>query len=123
MLLLLAACSQDIQVEIGQEGCQDYDFSGTQVSTVEFEWTGEDAAKVWRSYDVQPMTSLVFDPVVEGDGDLLHVREAWTGGVDAEDFCYQPFVLVSGISLGVELRWYEDTARETPFGTVEIEPD
>lgn len=121
MILLLIACSQDIGVEFGQEGCENYDFSDPGESEITSEWQDETTAKVARIFDLQPMTSMVFEPEIEADGTLVHVREAWSGGVDEVEFCYQPYVLVSGIERGqIEVRWYEGDD-ETPFGTAVVE--
>ena len=123
MLLLLVACTQDIQVEYGQEGCVDYDFSEDVESAITTEWLDDGTGKVARAYDLQPMTSMVFEPEITAEGDLVHVREAWTGGVDEVEFCYQPYVLVTGIERGkVEVRWYEGDD-DTPFGTGLLDPE
>lgn len=122
MILLLIACSQDIQVASGQEGCEDYDFANPGESKITSEWQEDGTAKVARIYDLQPMTSLVFEPEITAEGDLVHVREAWTGGVDEVEFCYQPYVLVSGVEVRqIEVRWYEGDD-ETPFGSALVEP-
>lgn len=122
MIFVLLACTQDVQVEYGQEGCTDYDFSGTQESVLETTWVDGSTAKVARLYDVQPMTSLVFEPDIVGSGATVDLTEAWTGGVDDSEFCYQPYVLVSGITSGVELQWF-DGDPDVPFGVVDLQPD
>jgi hypothetical protein len=121
-MLLLVACGQDISVELGQEGCEGYDFSDPQESDLAVEWTGEDSAKVARRFDLQPMTSLTFEPEVVPDGSILHVYELWTGGVDEQEFCYQPYLLVAGLGSGIEVRWYEGKS-QAPWSTVELEPE
>lgn len=121
MLFLLIACAQDIQVEIGQEGCENFDFANPGESVITQEWLEDGTAKVARVFDLQPKTSMVFEPDVTAEGELVHVHEVWTGGVDEVEFCYQPFVLVSGIERGqIEVRWYEGED-DTPFGTAVIE--
>lgn len=117
-LLLLFACAQDIVVAIDQVGCRDYDFEDPGESTLGSAWAGE-LATVWRT-GVIVAEDAAFDPVIETEGDVLHVREAWTAGT-AEDFCYEPTLNISGIVSGLEVRWYTDDA-VIPFSTAVLEP-
>jgi hypothetical protein len=120
-LLLTTACSQ-VTLSYGDDGCTDYDFTDPAPSSLEWESTGDDAVRIWRTNALMEQSALQFTPDIQIEGKTIHVYEAWSGGETDDPFCYFPYVTAEGLTAKVQVRWYLEADDATPFDTVSIEP-
>ncbi|MES2641200.1 MAG: hypothetical protein V4850_17050 [Myxococcota bacterium] len=120
-LLVLAACANQVTITPSQGGCADYDFADPAESTIEWEASKSGSARVWRANALQEQTGLVFDPLIEVEGKVVSVYEAWTGGETEDSFCYEPVVSFEGLSRELQVRWYLYAGDTVPYESVEID--
>ncbi len=120
-LLLLAACTGQVTLTPGQDGCTDYDFANPADSTIESEVSADGSGRVWRTYAVQEQTGLFFDPEIVVGGSVVEVYEKWTGGETDDAFCYAPWVAFEGLSGKMTVEWYLEPGDGVPFDSVDVE--
>lgn len=120
-LLLFAACANQVTITPAQGGCTDYDFDNPAESTVEWEVSKDGGARVWRANALQEQTGLIFDPVIDVEGNVVSIFEAWTGGETDDAFCYEPVVAFAGLSGKLQVRWYLREGDTVPYDSVELE--
>lgn len=121
MLLLLLACSSEIQVTPGQSACVDVDFQDPDPSTLEWESTGEGAARVWRTYVFLDQSGLTFTPDLGIEKGVLTVNERWEEPETDDAFCYQPELEITDFRGVLEVRWFTEDDDTVPFATVQLE--
>lgn len=122
-LLSLLACGQSITVDVQTDGCENFDFDNPQDSSIQQSWEGGGNANVWRTAVVLEGSNLAFDPKIEASGASIKVTELFTGEPDGTSFCYQPTVLIGGITSNVEVQWFTEDDAAVPFATVKVEAE
>jgi hypothetical protein len=60
-------------------------------------------------------------PVIEGDGTILSVTEAWKTGKDRVAMCIQPQVEIKGLEGTLEVQWFLE-GENIAFDTIEVSP-
>ncbi len=119
----LLACGQTITVDVQTDGCEDFDFDEPAESEVGSSWEGDGNASVWRTSVVLEGSNLAFDPKIEASGASIKVSELFTGEPNGTSFCYQPTVLIGGVTSGVEVQWFTEDDAAVPFTTIKVEPE
>jgi hypothetical protein len=120
LLLVVAACSQDVTLEPAQAGCTDFDYDDPEASSLEVTHEGDDAI-VTRT-NVLMGSDLVFEPTIAADGNRVLVYEAWTGTAGEDDFCYAPSVRISGYTRKLQVQWFLSEDDDVPFDSATVEP-
>lgn len=121
VLLFLVACGQQVTLQPGLDGCENYNFTDPQDPTLEWEAAADGTGRVWRTNVLMEQTGMVFEPEIVVEGDTVSLYEVWTGGEGEPQFCYAPYLALTGIQTQVQVRWYLAVGETVPFETVNVE--
>jgi len=107
LLLLLMGCG-DVSITYDTLPCEDWDFENGE-SSFEHDTTGGDIV-VWRTGVIQGCDDA-FEPIIEGDGDIIRITEGWSSGGGDCELCMTPTVTVMDPRAGeYEIYWFDETS-------------
>ena len=118
MLLLSLACAPDVTLTPVTVPCENVDLANLPPSELTSSASG-DIITVSLT-NVEEPSGLEFNPTLEPDGRILHVRADWKGEPGDADFCYQPEVEIGGLKGKLEVRWYLKVDDEVPYDTLTV---
>jgi hypothetical protein len=122
MLLTLLACGGDVHLEMTTDYCDGVDPADPGDPQLRKSVSG-DQARVWRSNVVRDADD-VLDSAVAADAGEVTVHESWTPGNSGNDLCFQPTLLINGLTGSLDVAWYVDEeSTEVAWQTITVEAE